>query len=124
MKGTVVLGGNTRVLMEFRDDVLQVFYVLDIVNNARNRVDIGGPLIIDLPTGAGGAAMLEGSSPYGDRQRRPRHRARVRSRPAPRRCRSGSARATTRPDLTIEQTWPVALEQVTVGDREGRRASA
>ena len=49
--------------MEFRDDALQVFYVLDILNNARTRVDIGGPLIIDLPTGAGGASVLEGSSP-------------------------------------------------------------
>ena len=49
--------------MEFRDDALQVFYMLEILNNARTRVDIGGPLIIDLPTGAGGAAVLEGSSP-------------------------------------------------------------
>ena len=54
---------NSRILMEFQDDALQVFYVLDIVNNARTRVDIGGPLILDLPTGAGGAAMLQGSSP-------------------------------------------------------------
>ncbi len=54
------------MLMEFRDDTLQMFYVLDILNNARTRVDIGGPLIIDLPAGAGGAAVLEGSSPNGD----------------------------------------------------------
>jgi hypothetical protein len=63
VRGTVVFSPNTRVLMEFRDDALQVFYVLEIVNNARARVDIGGPLILDLPTGAAGAAVLEGSSP-------------------------------------------------------------
>ncbi len=61
-KGIVVLGGNTRILMEFQDDTLQVFYLLEILNNARTRVDIGGPLVIDLPTGASGASTLEGSS--------------------------------------------------------------
>ena len=49
VKGTVVFGGDTRLLMQFRDDSLQVFYVLEIVNNSRTRVDIGGPIIIDLP---------------------------------------------------------------------------
>jgi hypothetical protein len=63
VKGTVVFGGNSRVLMQFSDDALQVYYVLDIVNSARNRVDIGGPLVIDLPPGTSGATPLEGSSP-------------------------------------------------------------
>ena len=62
VKGTVVFGGNSRVLMQFTDDTLQVYYVLDVVNNARARVDVGGPLIIDLPPGSGGATALEGSS--------------------------------------------------------------
>jgi hypothetical protein len=63
VKGTVVFGGNSRVLVQFADDVLQVFYVLEIVNSARNRVDIGGPIIIDLPPGTAGLSVLEGSSP-------------------------------------------------------------
>jgi hypothetical protein len=63
VKGTVVLGGDSRIIMEFSNDVLFAFYVLDIVNNARSRVDIGGPLIIDLPSGISGAAIREGSSP-------------------------------------------------------------
>ncbi len=63
VKGAVVLGGNTRMLMQFADDGLQVFYVIEVVNSARSRVDIGGPLIIDLPPGAGGAQALQGSSP-------------------------------------------------------------
>ena len=61
-KGIVVFGGNSRVLMQFSDDALDVYYILEIVNSARARVDIGGPLVIDLPPGASGATALEGSS--------------------------------------------------------------
>ena len=63
VRGTVVFGGNSRVLMQFADDALQIYYVLEILNSARNRVDIGGPLVIDLPPGTSGASILEGSSP-------------------------------------------------------------
>src|SRR5688500_13024357 len=63
VKGAVVLGGDSRIIMEFSNDVLFAFYILEIVNNARTRVDIGGPLIIDLPAGISGAAIREGSSP-------------------------------------------------------------
>ena len=62
-KGIVVFGGNSRVLMQFNNDGLDVYYILEIVNSARARVDIGGPLVIDLPPGATGATALEGSSP-------------------------------------------------------------
>ena len=61
VKGTVVFGGDSRLVFEFQDDALRAFYLLDIVNTARTRVDIGGPLIIDLPRGAGGARVLDGS---------------------------------------------------------------
>jgi hypothetical protein len=113
VKGTVVLGGNSRIIFEFPDDLMRVFYMLEIVNNARNRVDIGGPLIIDLPEGAAGASPLEGSS----------QQATV----------AGSRITVTGPfasgvtsvqvgfqlpfstsSTTIEQTWPVPIEQVTV----------
>jgi len=35
-KGVVVIGGNSRILMQFQDDNLRVFYVLDVINNARS----------------------------------------------------------------------------------------
>ena len=41
-----------------------MFYLLEIVNNARTPIDIGGPLLIRLPTGAAGASMMQGSSPH------------------------------------------------------------
>lgn len=113
VKGQVVLGANSRIIFEFPDDLMRVFYMLEIVNNARTRVDIGGPLIMDLPTGAAGAATLEGST----------QQATV----------AGSRLTVTGPfasgvtnvqvgfqmpfttsSLTLEQKFPVPLEQVTV----------
>lgn len=61
VKGVVVLGEDTRLLGEFQSDVLRMFYTLDIVNSAKTRVDIGGPLIFDLPGNAAGATLLEGA---------------------------------------------------------------
>jgi hypothetical protein len=61
VKGTVVFGGESRLVFEFQNDRLSAFYLLDIVNTARTRVDIGGPLIIDLPSGAGGVRVMQGS---------------------------------------------------------------
>jgi hypothetical protein len=63
IKGAVVLGENSRILMEFNNDSLFAFYVLEIVNNARSRVDIGGPLRIELPGQAVNVQIREGSSP-------------------------------------------------------------
>jgi hypothetical protein len=114
VKGSVVLGAGTRILMEFRDDRLQVFYVLDIVNSARSRVDIGGPVTIELPTGAAGAATMEGSSPSasvsGDVVTVQGPFA-----PGSTSVQVGFILAFESPDVTIEQKWPVPLEQLTVG---------
>ena len=113
VKGTVVLGPNSRVLMEFRDDTLRVFYILDIVNNARARVDIGGPVILQLPVGAAGASTLEGSSPSatvsGD----------VVTIVGPfasglTSVQVGFQLPYSSADVTVTQTWPVALEQLNV----------
>jgi len=117
VKGQVVLGANTRIIFEFPDDLMRVFYLLEIVNNARSRVDIGGPLIIDLPEGAAGASPLDNSSPQ----------ATV----------AGSRITITGPfasgvttvqvgfqmpfsssSIAMEQKWPVPLEQVTVATQK------
>jgi hypothetical protein len=60
--GVVVFGGESRVIMEFQDDTLQVFYILEIANSARTPIDTGGPLIFSLPSGTGRGTLLEGSS--------------------------------------------------------------
>ena len=61
--GIVELGPESRVVVEFQDDLLTVFYLLEVVNSARTPIDTGGPLLIELPTGAAGASVLQGSSP-------------------------------------------------------------
>ena len=39
--GTVVFGADTRVILEFQDDLPTVFYLFNVVNNARTPVDTG-----------------------------------------------------------------------------------
>jgi len=113
VRGSVTLGPNTRILMEFRDDTLQVFYLLEILNTASAPVDIGGPLILDLPTGAAGAATLEGSAPTasvsGDRVTVTGPFA-----PGTTSVQIGFRLLYTSPTIPIEQRWPVPLEQLTV----------
>lgn len=112
-KGIVVLGPNTRILCEFQDDALQIFYVLDILNSARARVDIGGPFVFDLPTGATGAAGLEGSSSQATI-----NGARVTVTgpfaPGSTSVQIGFTLRNTGSSYTLEQKFPAALQQLTV----------
>lgn len=112
-KGIVVLGPNTRILTEFQDDTLNIFYILEILNNARTRVDIGGPFVVNLPTGAGGAAMLEGSSPNatvaGDRITVTGPFA-----PGPTMVQVGFQLRNVGANYTLEQTFPAGMQQTTV----------
>lgn len=65
IEGTVVLGEQSRFVIEVGDDSLNVFNLLQIVNTAKRPVQTAGPLVFDLPDVAGGAGMLEGSAPNG-----------------------------------------------------------
>ena len=103
-----------RVLMQFREDSLEIYYVLEILNTARARVDIGAPSTIDFPRGAQGATALEGSSPAAEVSP---NRVVIKGPFA-----SGMTLVQVAfrmpydtSDLTLEQTWPAALPQVTVG---------
>jgi hypothetical protein len=62
VKGAVALGTESRIIAELQNDELTIFYVLQIVNSGAAPVDIGGPLLFDLPLGARGATIMEGSS--------------------------------------------------------------
>ena len=68
--GVVEIGPESRIIIEYQDDNLTVFYLLEVLNNARTPIDIGGPLLIRLPTGAAGASMMQGSSPHASAQGR------------------------------------------------------
>ena len=56
------IGGNSRIAAEFSDDVLQMFYLLEIVNRTSAAVTPASALIFDMPTGAEGTTVLEGST--------------------------------------------------------------
>jgi hypothetical protein len=62
VSGAVVFGEQSRFVIEVGDDALNVFYILQVVNTAKRPVDGGGPLVFDLPAGAVGAGVLEGSA--------------------------------------------------------------
>ena len=60
--GEVVFGGDSRIQIEFDDDTLEVFYLLDLVNANSTPVSPRDEIVVELPEGAEQAAMLEGSS--------------------------------------------------------------
>lgn len=62
VKGIVVLGPESTIEIQLDEAGLQVFYSMSILNSARTPVDIGGPLIFELPQGARATTILDGSS--------------------------------------------------------------
>jgi hypothetical protein len=112
-QGIVVFGGESRVILEFQDDNLQVFYLLDIVNNARTPIDIGEPLFIVLPEAAAGAGALEGSSTLAVVQG---DRIRINGPfpPGVTQVQVGYRLPYSGDTTVVSQQWPAAVEQVFV----------
>jgi hypothetical protein len=113
VSGTVALSPESRVIAQFSDDKLFIFYVLSILNASASPVDIGGPLTFELPQGAIGAATVEDSSPQATANG-PRVVVRGPFQP-------GTTRVTVRfelpyngPVARLEQTWPAPLQQLIV----------
>jgi hypothetical protein len=61
--GQVVIGEQSRIVMQPREESVDVFYLLDIANNATGPVSPPAPFVFDLPTGASGCGLMDGSSP-------------------------------------------------------------
>jgi hypothetical protein len=61
--GPVVIGDQSRIVMQPADESVEVFYLLDVSNNAAAPVNPPVPFVIDLPKDAAGAAIMDGSSP-------------------------------------------------------------
>lgn len=62
-KGIVVLGSETRFIVELGDEGLTVFTVCQILNTARTPVEPAVPIVFQLPAVAERPSLLEGSSP-------------------------------------------------------------
>jgi hypothetical protein len=60
--GDVVLGDQSRFVIEVGDEALNVYNVLQITNAGSAPVQPAKPLVFDLPTAAKGAGLLEGST--------------------------------------------------------------
>jgi hypothetical protein len=61
--GTVVLGNQSRAIVQFEDEEIQVYYLLDIVNAGGVPVKTAAPLAFEMPAGAKNTTVIEGSSP-------------------------------------------------------------
>lgn len=61
--GPVVIGDQSRFVMQPREEAVELFYLLDISNNQSAPVNPPTPFEFDMPTGAIGTAIMEGSSP-------------------------------------------------------------
>jgi len=53
---------HTRFIVQFADDELEIFYLLEIVNSASEPVRVE-PLVFDLPERRRNASLLDGSTP-------------------------------------------------------------
>src|SRR5262245_36518712 len=111
--GIVVFGGDSRIILEFQDDRLQVFYLLDIVNNARTPIATAEPLVIDLPEDAQGAGTMEGSSPLATVQGK-RIRIAGPFPPGTTSVQLGYRFPYSGADASIVQKWPAAMEALFV----------
>jgi hypothetical protein len=60
--GRVVLGAQTRTIVEVVDGGLEVFHVFEIANIADAPVDVGPPIEFTMPEGARTITLLEGST--------------------------------------------------------------
>jgi len=59
--GNVVLGDQTRVIVDHTDGALQIYYILDIQNSARTPVQPAAGVVMDMPTGALSTTVLAGA---------------------------------------------------------------
>ena len=61
--GPVVLGPQSRFVLQPREEGVELFYLLDINNAQSFAVNPPAPFAFDMPEGATGTAIMDGSSP-------------------------------------------------------------
>jgi hypothetical protein len=61
--GAVAFGPESRVVVEMVDDRLHAYFLFEVVNPGAVPLDVGGPLVIELPREARGAVALQDSTP-------------------------------------------------------------
>jgi hypothetical protein len=111
--GQVVIAGESRIVIQPADESIQIYYLFEISNTARAPVNTPTPFVFDMPTGAVGTAVLEGSSPLVTVSGT---RVRVAGPfpPGQTMLRVGTDLPVSSGTLQISQTFPATLEQLTV----------
>src|SRR5882757_6335535 len=61
--GTVSIGEQSRFVLQPREEAVDLFYLLDIANNQTVPVNPPAPFVFELPAGASGSTIMDGSSP-------------------------------------------------------------
>ena len=113
ISGQVVIGTQSRIIIEPSDETVQVFYLLDIENTARAPVNTTSPFLLDLPPGASSGAIMEGSSPLASVKGR---RVTVAGPfpPGPTFVQIAYAMSSDGGSIDVAQTFPANMEQVAV----------
>jgi hypothetical protein len=112
-RGTVVFGPESRLIAELRDDRLNLFYILQILNTSRTPVDIGGPVIVDLPRGARGGGVMDGSTPQAT-VNGPRITVTGPFPPGVTNVNVGFELPYSGDTARVRQRWPIAMQQTNV----------
>jgi hypothetical protein len=63
IQGEVVIGGDSRIVVEPGDGSVSVFFVLEIMNEARAPVKPVRPFVFTLPSNAANPTVIQGSTP-------------------------------------------------------------
>ena len=111
--GTIVFGGDTRWIVEMSDEAVEVFYLLEAVNSSGDPVVSVTPVDFELPVGAQGAVLLEGTTSQAEIDGRHVSVAGP-FRPGRTPINVAYVLPYRGGDLTIQQTVPVTVEQVAV----------
>ena len=61
--GAVSIGDQSRFVLQPREEAVDLFYLLDIANTQTAAVNPPAPFVFDLPDGASGSTIMDGSSP-------------------------------------------------------------
>jgi hypothetical protein len=61
--GKITMSDNSRIVFEPGDETVALYYILELVNTNTNPVNPDPPFVFDMPKGALGTTLLDGSSP-------------------------------------------------------------
>jgi hypothetical protein len=113
VSGQVSLSENSRIVFEPGDETVTVYYILEISNSGSAPVTPAPPFAFDMPTGAQSTTLLEGSTPLA-RSKGAHISLAGPIPPGKTMLRVACLIPTESGALDITQTFPAALDRVTV----------